>query len=156
VGAWRKQILLVDPQQLLVLRDDPRLGDGRPGRIDNDARVQAGTLKESMEVFAGRVGATDPDQCRRGVKPNQVGSDIAGAAKGLGAPPDVKHRDRGLGRNALDVAPEVLVEHKIAQHEDARALETFESSSVGLLAHLIQSRSPKLTAEVAKDAENHI
>jgi hypothetical protein len=38
----------------------------------------------------------------------------------------VKYGNRGLRRDPLDVTPEILIEHQIAQHKNASMVECFQ------------------------------
>ena len=51
----------------------------------------------------------------------EIARDVGGAARVKRFAGDLDHRDRGLGGDAADLAPDELVQHEIADNEEAFA-----------------------------------
>ena len=116
--------LAVVAQQLLRAGLDARLARGRARRVAHHARrLHAELLQQVHDVTAGRVVAHDGAEPALRAHRHHVAHHVAGAAERTRFAPHVHHRHRRFGAHALDVAPQVLVEHHVAHDEQAHALE---------------------------------
>ena len=67
---------------------------------------------------------TTPARADAGAEGPQHGGDAAGAAEPFLAPVGVQQDDRRFLADALGVAPDVAVEHQVADHQHARLAQT--------------------------------
>ena len=125
----RARDLEVDAQHLLHAADHARLlGRRARGIGEHAARDHAGLRQHLREHAAAAVLTDDADDLDLRLHRAQVRRDVAGAAELLGGHARIEHRDRRLGRDALDIARHVAVEDQVADHEHARAREALEHS----------------------------
>ena len=134
-------LFLVDADDLLLMGDDPHLDGRRPPGLDDDA---ARLPKVALDPGALLVVADDADEKRDEAQALEVPGDVARPAQAGRALPDLDDRDRRLGRDARDVAPDVAVEHDVAEDDDALARELADDPAgfsrsrarVPVMAHL--------------------
>ena len=87
----------------------------------------------AADVARRRIGAGHRDEAGLGAERVQIAQHVAGAAQAQLLALDMQNRHRRLGRNALDLAADVMVEHDIADAEDARVAKTRdESNEIGV------------------------
>ncbi len=126
------------------MRHHPRLGCGGPVGDDGEVAVgETGLHELTLERVAAAIVADRGDQPAVRAYACDVGGDVGGAAEGVA--PRVHRHDghRGFGRDAVGVAREVDVEHRVAHHDDALARHLLEErietlagkSDVGPLGH---------------------
>ena len=113
-------LFLIDPHDLLVLGVDARLDRRRPGRVHEDTAPFADVALDPDSLL---VVPHDADDERDRPQLGQVAADVPGPAEARGALPDLDHGHGRFGRDAGDVAPDVFVEHQVAEDEDAAVLE---------------------------------
>ena len=95
-----------------------------PVRIGDDALVIDAEVGEHLaNAAAVGVGADDAGQGHARAEGAQHGGDAAGAAQPFLALVGVQQDDRRLLADALGVAPDVAVEHQVADHQHARLAE---------------------------------
>ena len=112
--------LLVDAHDLLVVGDDARLDRGRPLLVEDDAPRFGGVALDPLPFV---IVADDADQDRRRAQALQILLDVARASQAGGAFLDLDHRDGRLRRDPGDRAPDVFVDHQIAQHQNPAVSE---------------------------------
>ena len=79
--------------------------------------------KQPLERMPRLVVADDAEQRHPRAQRRGVARDVGGAAGTLLAARDLDDRHRRLGRNALDVAEPVAIEHHVADDQHARATD---------------------------------
>ena len=79
--------------------------------------------KFAFEFIARLIGADYRTDDGFGTQRLHVEQHIAGPAQPDFAPDNVHHRHRGFGRNALHAAPDVGIEHDIANNQDAEGVK---------------------------------
>ena len=88
------------------------------------------------DLAAGWIAADDRDELRLRAEPDDVAHDVAGAAQHRHLALDAQHRDRRLGRDAVDMAVDEAVEHQVADAQDADVLQPLDmGDEVGVLGH---------------------
>ena len=105
--------------QLLRAGADPPLF-GRPPRIVAQDALRADTVPAEFagEFIPGLIPADDAESERAGAERRNIAHDIARPAETAGAVHDIHHRHRRLRRNPADPAPEIDIEHEVAEHRD--------------------------------------
>jgi predicted dehydrogenase len=88
---------------------------------DEVARVGADAVEHLADHVAGRVVPDDGDHVGHGADGGDVLRDVRRAAERELPLAHPHHRHGRLGRDPLDVAAEVNVQHRIADHRDAAA-----------------------------------
>ena len=118
-AVTRGILLGVDAAKLLVAHDHPCLGDGGSGLEESAVKhdAPAGQMREQFP--AAEVAADRADDFDGGAERSRIGGDVRGAAGRVRFPVLLDHRHGRLGGNARGVAPDVVVEHHVADHEDA-------------------------------------
>src|ERR1700681_2058851 len=76
--------------------------------------------EQPLQRASRLVVANDADQGCLGAKRGDVARNIRRPARTFFAARNSNHRYRRLGRNALDIAKPVAVEHHVADHEHSR------------------------------------
>ena len=119
-----------------MARDDARLNRGDAIGIRDQAFVRnAGVRKAAAQDVRVFVGAGDSERSDLGAKRGEIGRDIAGSAQAGGLRNKIDHRHGGLGRKPRGLAPNVAVEHEVADDADAASLqaayEALETSGSG-------------------------
>ena len=97
------------------------------GRVPSATRPSALTpARVSSWVRRSAAGSvpTTPTISALAVQGGDVGRDVAGSADLESLRPDGHHRDGGLRGDAGNRPPDVLVQHHVAEHEDAASWET--------------------------------
>ena len=121
-GGWG---FAVQAAELLALDEnagfDDRLGVAGGGEGGDFFLSERG-----LQGSTGFVVAEVADDGRLGAEGSEVERDVGGTAGGGGFTLDVYDGDGSLGRNAGGVAPEIAVEHHIADDEDAASGEAVE------------------------------
>ena len=121
--------LPVGAHHLLRVGDDARLHRRRPQRIAHDgARVHAARGERIEQLLRATILADEPHQHRLGAECGEVRSHVPGAAERAGFPLHLDHRHGRLGRDALAAAPQVVVEHQVAEHEQPAAGELVDDA----------------------------
>jgi len=120
-------LLEVDAQELLRAADDAQLHDRRQPRVALEERLDAALGEHRLEATAVLVVADRGEQARVRTERLDVPGDVGGAAESflvlVGV--DADDRDRRLGRDPLDGAEPVAIEHRVADDEDARGGDAF-------------------------------
>ena len=114
----RRRLLEVEAQHLLVAADDAQLRRRRAVRMDEPAEVDAPRREFLLEALAVVVLADIARNRRAAAEPREVVRDVRRAAERLLLRRDVRDGHRRLGRDAVDLAVVVLVEHDVADDED--------------------------------------
>ena len=113
---------MVQPQQLLLPGHDVRLGRGRPNGIDHEpGHVHPHSDQPGREALPGLIGADDAHKLYDCSQARGIGRRVAGAAGHPGALLQLDHRHGRFRRDAAHAAPDVLVEHDVADHQDPPA-----------------------------------
>ncbi len=114
----RLPIFTVNAHNLLIAAYDPGLDGGLAATVDEQAAgIDAQPVKFGFKGGPGTILAHQTQDFYLGTQTDKIVDDIAGAAQNLGLALDIDHHDRGLGRNPLNLAPDVFVQHKIADHQ---------------------------------------
>jgi hypothetical protein len=71
------------------------------------------------------VLADDTHQLDRTPEGDYTGGDIGRSAGRVASSANLDHRDWSLGRNAPHIAPQILIEHDVADGEDSHLTERF-------------------------------
>jgi hypothetical protein len=116
----RPDVLVIQPHDLLMLADHPRLAQRR-GAVVNRLQVHTVVTRAPGQRRAGLVPANQRDESRLPAERGDVGRGIRRAAEDPSHAVDPDHRHRRLGRDPAAVAGEVLVEDGVAKDEDAPA-----------------------------------
>ena len=129
----RRSALEIHAQQLLLPADHAQL----LGRADRAVAMQPGVdailLQQPLELAAGIVVADDGEQRSPGAQRGAVVRDVGGAAEAelLLFLVHQNHRDRRLGRDPLDFAEPVAVQHHVP--DDQHACPAHRFSEMGKL-----------------------
>ena len=114
--------LEIHPQQLLLAAgDDSQLDGGLHAAVMMQPGTNAFALEQGFEPGAGLVRAHDGQQRHLGTQRRRIARDVGRAARALLFVIDLDDRHRRFGRNALDLADPVAVEHGVADDQHARA-----------------------------------
>ena len=97
---------------------------------------QAGFECTALLILPGKAGERHTSS-----KPGNVHRDVGGSARLFTAVRHPHHGYWGLGRNALHIAPDVAVQHDVANHEHAR----FPPVSLDTAHNLVQVFDHALT-----------
>ena len=96
---------------------------GRPESVEDGLVADALIEQHSADAVAVGVGPDDAGQGRLGAEGAEQRGDAAGAAEALLAAVGAQEDDRRLLADALGVAPDVAVEHQVADDQHARLAE---------------------------------
>jgi len=111
--------LHVEPEHLLVLAHDPRLGDRRPvGKADHRRGVNPHHVERLQEMIPLDIVADTPAHGHAEPEHHQVPDHVARAAGHLRLAHQPHHRHRRLGGDPPHAPPEITVEHQVAHHND--------------------------------------
>src|SRR6266404_2746723 len=103
-----------------MARNDARLHGGYAPRIGEDALVGgvrgAETIAQCCGWFVGSDGAEAFHARPEG---GEIGGDVACAAEALALLDEIDYGDSRFGRKARGGAPEIAVEHEVAENADA-------------------------------------
>ncbi len=113
----------VEAEELLGAADDAGLGDGGERAGDDAGGVDAGAVEDGGQL--GLLGVVAPEAAEEGLaaEAGEVHGDVGCAACALVAAGVAEDGNRGFGRDALDVAVDVAVEHDVADDEDFELAE---------------------------------
>ncbi len=116
VGLWRR--FPIDAAKLLALHHHPRLHDGLAvaGRAE---RGNFFVMQGRGELAAGFVLPEITGDGAARAERSEVERDVASATGGPRFAIDVDDGHGRLGRNARGVAPDVAIEHDVANHQHA-------------------------------------
>ncbi len=132
IRAERGHALAVGAQHLLGGGDVAGFHRGHPPGLDQDVRLDiAGLGNQLVELAPRRIVADHRDEAGMRAQRLQVAQHIAGAARRAGFAPDAQDRDRRLGRHALDLTVDVVIEHHVADAQDARLLQAIDAGDEG-------------------------
>ncbi len=125
-----------------MLGDEAQLARGRPRGVDHQMRIdQVGMLRErGAEDLPFGIIPDDAHEGARGAQRRDVARHVAGAADDEFLALDGEHRGRRLGRDALDLAIDIAVEHEVADAQHARAAELGQAP--GKIEHDPSAASP--------------
>src|ERR1044072_5857201 len=108
------------------MRDDARLCR-RATRVVNDqttiSRPELAQL--SLQTIAWTISSDYANHCAACAERDEIREHVCGAAEVHRLSPHIDDRHRRLGRNTRNVAPNKLIKHHVAQHEDVAVLEGF-------------------------------
>jgi hypothetical protein len=131
-AADRPGDLLVEPQQLVRARHEPRLHRGRPARIGHQMRRHPRPVAQQIGHFAGGgILADYADDDRPRAQRGDVARHVGRAAQYCAALLGTQHRDRRFRRDAPHLALHIAVQHHVAEHEDRAIREMSEGAGVG-------------------------
>jgi hypothetical protein len=122
-------VLVIDAEHLLRVpvlgaADVALLDGGGPARVADDPLVVDPLVGQHLaDAAAVVVAADDAGQHHPGAERPQHGRHAARAAEPLLAPVGPQQDHRRLLADALGVAPDVAVEHQVAEHQHARLAE---------------------------------
>ena len=116
-------VLDIQPHQLLVAAQDARLRDGEPRR-NHAGRVHLRLMKKPGQAGLLLVCSPIPGQHRLHSETCQVHGHVGRPARCLGAALVQQNRDRSFRRHALDIRPDIAVEHQVADHQDPEPRES--------------------------------
>ena len=114
----------IEAEELLAAPDDAGLGRGGGARRETMPRVSTRAASSSEASWV--ASASSPQRPARKAwqpRPARLRGDVSGAAGAIEALGMAEHGDRGFGRDAVDLALNVAVEHDIADDEDAEVGE---------------------------------
>ena len=121
------------PRRVDRARPDARLRRRGASFINYQTIVRHSELAQTApQTLACSVIAYHTDNRSACAERNQIRKHVCGATKMHRFTSNVDHRNRRLGRNTRDVAPDKLIEHNVAQHDDvtiAKGMENFGSAS---------------------------
>ena len=99
---------------------------GRRGKAADGAGVDASGGAKLQELFCGGVLTDCSGETDARSKGRDLARDVGGATEPMLAAQHPHHGHRGLGRDPLDGAGDVLIEHHIAHDPHVQVREAFE------------------------------
>ncbi len=130
VGRKRVVRLVVEASDLVAGGVDPGLRRRGTGRRREDAvRVHAAGDELRSELTAFRVAADERDELRLSAERGHIRGHIRGSARRRRLALEAYHGDRDLGRESIGRAPEVSVEHRVADDGDARGARPLQDGA---------------------------
>ncbi len=93
----------------------------RAASLSNPRQPMWYSLRRSLSCAGRRVAAHGPEQFRRHLQGRQVARHVGRAAGHEALAFEIQHRHRRFRRNARHAAPDEMVEHRVADHQDAGA-----------------------------------
>ena len=131
-GEGPADLLAVDPNDLLMLRDDACFND-RAKRLDSINRNLEMSIscsaKNSRSCRPLRSVPSKPDHRDVIHEFAQIARDVGGAARIKRFAGHFNNRHRSLGRDAADFSPNKFVQHQIADHQDSLGRCAVEKSA---------------------------
>ena len=122
LGVDGRGDLVVGTEQLLALGEVAGLGGGGAAALHQQPRLDVRLAADQPgQVGPGLVVAHHGDEGDGGAERGQVAHHVAGAAGHRHVALDGQDGDRRLGRDAVDGAVDIAVEHGVADDEDAGA-----------------------------------
>ncbi len=127
VTRQRMCLLGVDPQDLLAMGDDTCFAGSWPIVCEKQAvRLDVRFLEDSPQALTGMIAADHAVQPSSCSKCRDVGGRIGRPARPSGTISGLDNRHGRFGAKSADIAPEVLVQHDVADDEDLATGETSE------------------------------
>jgi hypothetical protein len=128
VDAYRRNrfpVFLVKPHHLLSVSHDSRFQCRRTVFFNHNAlRFNLTIIQLGQQLFADRIG---PDNSRN-VRPASHGMDVVEHIRATAEQNvvflNVNDGDRSFRRNTRHIPPDEMIDHDIANHQNARAGET--------------------------------
>ena len=115
---------------MLIAGEDAQLSRGwLIGALDHGTGFDALRLAKPGQEVAVGVGADAPRKDCRGPKRGDIGGHVGGTTKDRFLRGFEQNRDGGFGRNAADLARNVLVQDHVADDEDVGTLHLHEMFS---------------------------
>ncbi len=125
----RLAALVIDANHLLVPRDDPRFHRGDSFRIGDDAFVRnARGAKAFLQRPPGLVISDDPERFHVRPECSDVCGNVARPAQAFALLNEIHHGNGRFRREPRGRAPEVAVQHQVAEHADALATQSRDQS----------------------------
>src|SRR5262249_37828301 len=126
--------LAVHANDLLVARDDSCLERcDACGVGDGAFAIDFGFAEAGLKRAASLVVAADTESGNRGTECHEVGRDISGDTEAFAVPLEIDDGNGRFRREARGMAPDVAVEHKVADDADAASTksrdEAFQTSN---------------------------
>ncbi len=133
----RHRSLAIGPQQLLVGRNVTRFDGSRALRLDQDVDFRAFLrLKQPADLSAAVVVTDDRDERCRSPQGDEVAQHVAGAAQALQLALDAQNRDRRFGRDPLDLAIDVMIQHHVPDAQHAGRFQALDMrKQVAIVGH---------------------
>ena len=123
-GAERFAAFVIDADDLLVTGDDAGFYGGDAFGIGENALARdVNSVETGDEGAAGFVAAYYAEGFDLRAESGDVGGDVACATEAFGLGDEVDDGDGGFWREARGGAPEIAVEHEVAEDADAFAAE---------------------------------
>ena len=148
-GVLGMQALLffaVDPHHMLLPRDDARLHDRLVARMRlHRAHVDALAREQPSQPLRVQARAGHAHDAHALGKLREIACHVGRAAGEEFFLHDLDHRHRGLRRNARDFAPQKLVEHEVADDEQALGGKGGEELGDAIFGHgEVKIRNPNV------------
>ncbi len=123
----------VEPKKLLVAAYDAGLRDGGQTAGDDAYGVHPSAVEDGKQLVLLQIVAPEAAEDRLATEPGEVHRHVGGPSGTLVALGVANDRDRGFGRDAVDVAVDVAVEHDVAYYQYFELAETaFEEVQNGM------------------------
>src|SRR5208282_1521641 len=146
-GSDRVERFLVGAKKLLRARDKARLYTGiAAGFVDETGLDAVFRRKQCANLLTGRIVAENREEPHRRTDRGEVAHHVAGTAQHAALALDAQHGDRGFGRNALDRAIDIAVEHHVPETQDA---DPGEGLGLGGKGGAIDGTHPAMLHEAA-------
>ena len=120
-GSGRELLAFdIEAQKLLGTADNAGLRDGGQRTSDHAEGVHAGAVEDGGQLGLFAVRTPEAGKEASAAETGEVHGNVGGAARAFVASRVPKHRDGCLGRDAINFAVYVAIEHEIAddQHPD--------------------------------------
>ncbi len=117
------RVLEIDAHQLLLAGDHPQLDRGGHRVVPVQHRVHALGRSERCDTLARFVAAHHRQQRHARTQRGRVAGHIRRAARTFLGARNAHDRHRRLGRDAIDVAEPIAIEHHVADDENAGGVE---------------------------------
>ena len=135
-------VLAIEPHDLLLMGDDSRLARRRRAAVLHDpGDVGPEAAQVVDERSPGRVGSDDAAGRHLAAEGAQVVDHVGRAAEAAALGRHLHDRNRCLGRDALHRAPDEVIEHEIAGHEDTDAGEAADDGAAAVSDRRVMSRA---------------
>ena len=119
--------LAVEPDDLLLLRDDARLDRGVAAGDGEEALGTDGLFGEKLaELVRGLVFAHGAEEFHRRLQLGEIAGHVGRTAGHVALALEIDDGHGRFGRNARDASPDELVQHHVADDEDARGGELLQ------------------------------
>jgi len=130
-------ILREEPEIFIEKKKDQHLKEVGLSRQQVEEALEGALGRGGSEMIYTFIGYMGVERGQIPLKLRQLRS-VLRRVLGLGA--DVHHLDRSLGRNPVDLPPDVGVHHQIARHQDTAAPEIFQKDTQFLRCHRLPPR----------------